>query len=224
VGQDSEALEARMTTQDAVLARSGYCLKAAHIPARIHYRSARGRPPGSRCRLCLGLSFRNPGQLRLQCGQHRPARNDSSSDGRVHRGGPEAGAPGFKRLIRLRDLRRCIGASAGTLGTAGPCWAPMASGGILSGSIPNSEPAWFRWNLLRGRFVRENGACSTVPACISTGGRMGGTIPRGAENQRRPEFGRTGRPGHTGFGRDQGKTVSGENVLQTARVRKTLLT
>jgi SAM-dependent methyltransferase len=35
------------------------------------------------------------------------------------------------------------------------CQSLMTSGATLVGSLPNSGHAWFRWNVLRGRFPRE---------------------------------------------------------------------
>jgi SAM-dependent methyltransferase len=35
------------------------------------------------------------------------------------------------------------------------CRAVLAPGGILLGSLPNSGHAWFRWNVLRGRFPQD---------------------------------------------------------------------
>jgi len=35
------------------------------------------------------------------------------------------------------------------------CRALMAPAGILLGSLPNSGNAWFRWNVLRGRFPKD---------------------------------------------------------------------
>jgi SAM-dependent methyltransferase len=35
------------------------------------------------------------------------------------------------------------------------CRALLAPGGILLGSLPNSGHAWFRWNVLRGRFPQD---------------------------------------------------------------------
>jgi SAM-dependent methyltransferase len=35
------------------------------------------------------------------------------------------------------------------------CRALLAPGGVLLGSLPNSGHAWFRWNVLRGRFPQD---------------------------------------------------------------------
>jgi SAM-dependent methyltransferase len=35
------------------------------------------------------------------------------------------------------------------------CESVMATDGVLLGSLPNSGHAWFRWNVLRGRFPQE---------------------------------------------------------------------